>query len=83
MAAEHQLVIHIEHCKADRPSKVGCSRGGAETKAGTSRLTKARSAPAVSVHINEGKIHHELAGGSPLAARGESSRRNRPGKAPA
>ena len=36
MTADHELVIHIEHCKADRPSKMGSLKGckeNYETKA--------------------------------------------------
>ena len=82
MTADHELVIHIEHCKADRPSKMGSLKGckeNYETKARdieTVIKSLSRGAGTVSVHINEEKIHHELAGGpSPPAARGGKSPR--------
>ena len=82
MTADHELVIHIEHCKADRPSKMGSLKGckeNYETKArDIETVIKSLSlgAGTVSVHINEEKIHHELAGGpSPPAARGGKSPR--------
>ena len=82
MTADHELVIHIEHCKADRPSKMGSLKGckeNYETKArDIETVIKSLSlgAGTVSVHINEEKIHNELAGGpSPPAARGGKSPR--------
>ena len=82
MTADHELVIHIEHCKADRPSKMGSLKGckeNYETKArDIETVIKSLSLGAgkVSVHINEEKIHNELAGGpSPPAARGGKSPR--------
>jgi len=82
MTADHELVIHIEHCKADRPSKMGSLKGckeNYETKArDIETVIKSLSlgAGTVAVHINDEKIHHELAGGpSPPAARGGKSPR--------
>ena len=82
MTADHELVIHIEHCKADRPSKMGSLKGckeNYETKArDIETVIKSLSLGdgTVSVHINEEKIHHELAGGlSPPGARGGKSPR--------
>ena len=81
MAAEHELVIHIEHCKADRPSKMGSLKGckeNYETKArDIETVIKSLSLGAgmVSVHINEEKIHHELAGVRRRRPRAAASRR--------
>ena len=81
MTADHELVIHIEHCKADRPSKMGSLKGckeNYETKArDIETVIKSLSlgAGTVSVHINEEKIHHELAGAVVPAARGGKSPR--------